>query len=141
MNLCRACGQDFTSVERFDRHRAGVAAIAPFSDDTLDERVARARRRWQAEAQDALDDHLGEERLAALREEAERRLAGSEKERQAINELLDVEVGDDLEFPEIVVPEAEIDVKPDTAPLFDSADHYTEATLRLRASRAYEGEP
>jgi hypothetical protein len=116
-------------------------AIEPFYDLTLDDRVESARVQWEAEAQETLEAHLGEDKLDRLRDQAEARLEELEELRDEINDLLNAAVGDDFEFPKVEVPEAEIDSKPDGEPLFDSGDDYADATLKLKASRAYEGEP
>lgn len=114
-------------------------AIKPFWDGTLEERTREVRRTWEAEAQKAFEDALGEDQLDQLRSEAEDRLGDLEELVAEVNEQLRVEVPAGLALPKPpAIPKAEIDGV-DGLPLLDSDWNYGEATLRLKAHRAYEG--
>jgi hypothetical protein len=113
-------------------------AIAPFFDDTLNERVRLAMNEWQEQAQQVLDEHAGEH-LEELREDAAERLAEKRDEIQQILDSVRVNA-DELEFelPEAEVPEANIenDMHPDSA-LCDSWWDFTEQCESLISSKNY----
>lgn len=114
------------------------AAIAPFFDETLDERVDEARRRWLAAAQQAFEQQLDDERLDEIRREAELRLAGIQEQIDEINDALRAEVGNDFELPPFRIPAAEIAVERDGLPLIDSGWTWDEQTRRLKAAKSYD---
>jgi hypothetical protein len=114
------------------------AAVAPFYDSTLRGRVHQAERAWEEDAEAALAEQLDEDKLAAIRADAEGKLAELQDEVEAINDALRVEVGDDYELPEAVIPEPVIEVEPNGLPLVDLDDDFAEHAIRLRRSKAYE---
>ena len=124
--------------ERIDWIQNAVRqAVRPFFDSELDQRVREVRREWEAEAQAALVDQLGEGEREQLREAAEERLAELQDQVAEINDSLRVDPTG-MEFPEPpAIPHAE-SAGADDEPLIASEWGYADATLRLRAQRAYE---
>src|ERR1035441_3018483 len=112
--------------------------VAPFYDYSLRKRVRAAHLEWLDVAQAALDAQIDQEQLARIRENAERKLAELKGEVKAINDALRMGVGD-VDLPEAVVPEPELNGQPDRLPLIDSDDSFAEQTRRLKQSKAYEG--
>jgi hypothetical protein len=115
-----------------------VEALAPFYDYTLAERVEQAQGDWLDLAEITLAAQLDTDKLAVIREDAEAKLADLEDEVESFNDALRVEVGDNYELPEAVIPEPDIDAEPDGLPLFDSRWSYAEQSLALKRSRSYE---
>jgi hypothetical protein len=116
-----------------------VDAVSPFFDATLDRRVRAARDAWLREAQAALDDQLGPERLESIRVEGGRRLAEIREQIEALAAQLDIGT-EGVDVPGFVIPEAEVDVYGKPLPLIDSEWGFVEGTQRLRAAKAYEEE-
>jgi hypothetical protein len=56
----------------------------------------------------------------------------------AVNDALRAEVGGEIQLPEAIVPEPELDEEPDGLPLIDSGWGWAEQTRRLKASKSYE---
>jgi hypothetical protein len=84
------------------------AALRPYYDDTLEDRVDEAREDWMQRAQAAIDAQVDPERLAGLREQATGRLAELEAAINDINEQLRL-AADGFRLPAIEVPQPEID--------------------------------
>jgi hypothetical protein len=112
-------------------------ALDPFFDSTLEERVAEAREAWFEEAQQMVDDQLDAGQLAEIREQASGKLSDLREEIEAVNEALRVSVPDEIEFPEIVIPEPELDGASNGLPLIDSTWAWVVQTAALKASKAY----
>jgi hypothetical protein len=112
-------------------------ALDPFFDSTLEERVAEAREAWFEEAQRMVDDQLDAGQLAEIREQASGKLSDLREEIEAVNEALRVSVPDVIEFPEIVIPEPELDGASNGLPLIDSTWAWGEQSAALKASKAY----
>jgi hypothetical protein len=117
------------------------AAVVPFFDTTLDERVRLAEVQWRERAQAVIDEHVGEEH-AQLRADAARRLAAKRDKitdiADEIHDILEsvrVDV-DDVDLPEPAVPEAAIDIEP-PLPLCDSQWSFSNQCALLIASKAY----
>jgi hypothetical protein len=110
-------------------------AVAPFFDDTLDQRVFEAQSDWLDEAQAVVDQATDQAHLDRLRSEAESKLAELAEQIEAINNALQLNVhGFDL--PAIEVPEAEPGgVQP--LPLLDSSWSFTEQCKALIDSKGY----
>jgi hypothetical protein len=121
--------------------RIAEDAISPFYDDTLRSRVRQAMDEWRAEAQQVLDEHIGEH-LEDLRADAAERLTEKREEIQQILDTVRVNA-DELEFelPPAEVPEAAIDesILPNTA-LCDSLWPFTYQCDRLIASKSYDAD-
>ncbi|TVR05826.1 MAG: hypothetical protein EA385_17275 [Salinarimonadaceae bacterium] len=86
-------------------------AIKPYIDDTLDRRVTEARRQWQAEAQQAMEEQIDGDTLAALKAEAEIKLGSLRQEIDAINEGLRLACDEHFDLPEIQIPDPELDAE------------------------------
>jgi hypothetical protein len=112
------------------------AALAPFYDWTLDARVKEAKSAWLGEAARVAVDQLGADRLAAIREQATAQLAAIREQVDAVREAMQIDVGD-LELPEPVVPEPDMDGRVYPLPLLDSGWSFAEGCRRLIASKAY----
>lgn len=113
-------------------------AITPFYDKSLERRVRQARATWITHAQAALDEELGDERLAVIREEAEQRLAVMAEQIEALQEELQIST-DGIALPNIPeIPGPLIDHDEQPEPLIDSDWDFVTATQRLKADRAYE---
>jgi hypothetical protein len=112
------------------------AALAPFYDWTLDARVKEAKSAWLGEAARVAVDQLGADRLAAIREQATAQLAAIREQVDALREAMQIDVGD-LELPEPVVPEPDMDGRVYPLPLLDSGWSFAEGCRRLIASKAY----
>jgi hypothetical protein len=117
------------------------AAIELYFDSSLSRRVAAAKSAWEEEAQEALEAQVDEDRLAAIRERAAVKLEEVREEIAALNEGLRMAVDDNIDLPEAVVPEPEIDGEKlgRLAPLVSSDWSWAEATRALKAQKAYEG--
>jgi hypothetical protein len=110
-------------------------AVAPFFDDTLDQRVFEAQGHWLDEAQAVVDEATDQAHLDRLRSEAESKLAELAEQIEAINNALQLDVhGFDL--PAIEVREAEI-VAEQPLPLLDSGWSFAEQCKQLIDSKAY----
>jgi hypothetical protein len=119
-----------------------VAAIEPYYDSALDDRVAVARREWQADAQRMLEQQIDDVTLAAVREHAARRLAELEAEIDSINEQLRMATGDHFDLPAIEIPAAEVDEDlARQASLVSSRWPWAEATRALISRKAYGESP
>jgi hypothetical protein len=119
--------------------RIVLKATAPFFDSGLDERVRRARREWEAEAQRKLEAEIGEEQLAQLRADAEQKLVDLEVQVEALNNALTVDEVEGLELPEtpdVVEGTAEVDGLP--SPLIDSGWGFIDQCQKLISHKAYE---
>lgn len=113
-------------------------ALDAFFDRTLDGRVFTAQSQWLDAAQVVLDEQLDGQRIDALRREAEAKLATLQREIDALNAALRVDV-DDFELPAPVVPEAQLD-EVYRLPLLDSRWSFEEQCRRLIDSKAYRAE-
>lgn len=113
-----------------------TAALDQFFDKSLQRRVKAARDEWTAAAQARLDSALGPELLARIRAQAEERI---DQIREAIEELnAAVEIPDELELPEAVVPGPDPVVGADLpVGLLDPRQEWPEQTTRLIAARSY----
>ena len=116
--------------------RIASEATLPFFDTSLAGRVADARRAWAEEAEIRLAEQTNGEEMARLQAEAEARLAELRAEVDALNDAMHLEVGD-IELPDVVIPEAEIDVGPNGVPLIDSDDGWADQTRGLIRSKRY----
>ena len=118
-------------------------AIAPFYDRTLDARVYRARREWEEQAQQAVDEQAAEH-VEQIHAEVVPLL---EEKRDEINAILaeiqqtldDVRVDARMfDLPPIpAVPEPQLD-SDQPEPLCDSRWEFAEQCRRLIASKNYD---
>jgi hypothetical protein len=98
-----------------DMQRRGIlrdiveAAFDSYADDTLNKRVAKAEDEWLEAAQEAIDEQIDADRLAAIREEAATKLEELREQIDRINEALQVST-EGFTLPPIHVPEPEIDI-------------------------------
>jgi hypothetical protein len=113
------------------------AALDPFYGWQLDSRVAQERRRWLGEAQAALERQLHPELLGEVRQRAEERLATIREQADALFREMRIDVGD-IELPDAVVPEPELNGRPSTVPLLDSDWPFASQCYRLRRSKSYK---
>lgn len=111
-------------------------AIEPFFDTSLQRRVRKAEKEWEDEAQARLEEQLDQEELDRIREEASAKLGQLEEEIEALNDALSIDIGD-INLPEIVIPQPELDGHPDGEPLVDSDWSWVEQTLSLKDSKSY----
>jgi hypothetical protein len=110
------------------------AAIAPYFDSTLADRVSTARDEWEDEAEEAVEAQTNAEELEAL----QARYDAARAEIEAINDRLR-EIAEAIELPEPPEP-PEPELTGERAPLIDSEWGFVEGTLRLKSDRAYEGD-
>jgi hypothetical protein len=115
-----------------------IAAIEPYFDASLRVRVAEAKHEWQVAAQQALDEQIDDDALAAVRERAAERLGELEAEVESINRQLRMTTDRVIELPAVVIPEPEVDDKrARQASLISSEWTWAEATRALVARKAY----
>lgn len=112
-------------------------ALAPFFDRSLDRRVREAREEWLQRAQESLDAQLGEERLAAIRAEAEDRIAEMQEQVDALRDALRID-STSFNLPAFEIPEHDVDMDGLPSPLIDSEWGFIEGSRRLKAAKAYE---
>jgi hypothetical protein len=111
-------------------------AIAPFYDQTLDQRVYRAKVAWLEEAQAAFEQHLGHEELDRIEEDVAPHLDRIRAEVEAINDAVSGITLAGVDLPDVEVPEAEADEDHGT-PLVDSEWDFAEQCQALIESKAY----
>jgi hypothetical protein len=111
-------------------------AIAPFYDDTLDDRVRQAMQEWRRLAQQAIDVQSDDD-IDQLRDDAADALAEKADEIEQILDTVRVDP-DSFDLPDIVIPEAIIDpaIEP-PVPLCDSRWSFRGQCVRLIASKGY----
>jgi hypothetical protein len=79
------------------------AAIAPFFDTTLDQRVFEAKGRWMTRAQEIIDAAASDASLEALREQVAAKLEEMQEQVDALTEQLRFDV-DDFDLPVFEIP-------------------------------------
>jgi len=120
------------------------AAIEPYFDSSLSDRVATAKSDWKEEAQEALDEQIDSNALDVIRERAAEKLEEIRNEVERINDQLRMAVDGIVELPEAIVPEPEVadEKRGRQAPLISSSWSWAEATRALKARKSYgEGAP
>ena len=117
------------------------AAIQPYFDSSLSDRVATAKSDWEAEAQEALDEQIDSDALDVIRERAAEKLEEIRTEVERINDQLRMAVDGIVELPEAIVPEPEVDDEKlcRQAPLISSSWSWVGATRALIVRKAYGG--
>jgi hypothetical protein len=114
-------------------------AFDPYLDRTLKDRVAEAEREWRKDAQDAMDEQVDADHLAAIRTEATAKL---EELREAVDSLksqLQLST-EDFTMPPIEVPEPEVDLDlldPERQALVSFDDDWVAASRALIAHKSY----
>lgn len=98
--------------------------------------MREARNDWIAEAQARLDEQLDQEELDRIQTEASERLEQLRDEIDALNDALHVDIGD-VDLPEAVIPEPEVDGASNGTPLISSAWGWIEQTVALKESKGY----
>lgn len=107
-----------------------------FYDHTLERRVRQARTEWTTEAQARVDASLDPGEVQRIRSDAALKLAQLEREIEALNEALRIDVSD-IALPEISIPIPEIE-ETEVSPLVDSSWTWTAQTASLKASKDYQ---
>ena len=115
-----------------------VEAIQSFYDETLDKRVAEAKKEWLADAQELIDEHVDRDALKEANDRLDALNEHVESEIEEINakaeEILDEE---EIELPEIEVPKAEDNSEEAPEPLIDSEWNFESQCKRLIQSKRY----
>lgn len=111
-------------------------AIAPFHDDTLDQRVSRVKAEWHRDAQAVVNAGLDHDVLERLRGELDSRLGELRAEIDAVNDALRINARDFDLPPTPAVPEPQVSGEYGV-PLLDSRWSFHEQCQRLLASKAY----
>jgi hypothetical protein len=124
------------------------AAIAPYYDTTLADRIQQAKMEWQREAEAAIDEHVGADELADLQQEADdadedarEKIEAIQNEVRATAEALNDRFGDMLdgvELPEAPdLPEAELPERPPGSVLVSSDWTWADQTRALKERKSY----
>lgn len=109
-----------------------------FYDRGLDSRVRVAARAWTSEAQQAVDEASDTPQMAAVRQQAQEKLAELDEQIQAINDALRVSA-DGFDLPAIPdLPEPELDWNDEPDGIASSDDDFVDQTQGLIADRNYE---
>ena len=117
------------------------AAIEPYFDSSLSNRVGAARRNWEEEAQEALEEQIDGDALDAIHDRAAGKLEEFRAEVESINSQLRMAVDEIVELPEAIVPAPAVDEKLSRqAPLISSSWSWVKATRVLKARKAYGDE-
>jgi len=136
----RRMGRDQTEIDAFvTLHESAFRdlireAVAPFYDDGLSDRIAKAERKWLEEATEALSDSFDESALDELTGEAEELIADTEAKLDEIRESAEALLADisEIELPPVPeIPESEADGVADDLPLIDSDWSWTDQTKAL----------
>lgn len=116
--------------------RIAAAGMRPFFDASLARRVFNARREWERVAQAALQEQLGDELLAQIRDDVEAKIADLKGLAAEVNKQLWVSTArvDLPPMPEIPDPVLGNGVP---SPLVTSDLDYVDLTLALKARGAY----
>lgn len=114
----------------------GHDAVAPFYDDTLRGRVARAETAWLEEALQIINRDLDPQRLGRIRAQAETRLADMRRQIGELNDALRMDV-DEFDLPPIVIPEADCEGEATLPALIDSRWPFAAQCKALIDSKAY----
>lgn len=112
------------------------AAIAPFFDSTLDQRVFQAKGDWLDRALAVINDNLDGEHLGRIRAEAAEKLEAMQEQIDALNGQLQIDV-DDFDLPAIEIPEARSTLGLTPKPLLDSGWSFVDQCRALIDSKAY----
>jgi hypothetical protein len=116
------------------------AAIAPFFDSTLDQRVFQAKGDWLDRALAVINDNLDGEHLGRIRAEAAEKLEAMQEQIDALNGQLQIDV-DDFDLPAIEIPEARstlgLTLGLTPKPLLDSGWSFVDQCRALIDSKAY----
>ena len=125
-------------------------AIDPWFDPDLDQRVADAEEAWRSDAQDALEDAIGADKIDKLRERVDKFLADTQRRWESLNEasqkLIDKVT---LDLPDFDVPCPDLDeamIAIQEEPLYHSdwsyvagkLDGFYEGSRKLKRSKSYE---
>jgi len=119
--------------------RIAREATNDYFDPSLERRVREARSQWLAEAQVALEEQLGADRLAEIHRVAGERLAELTETVNALRDQFRFDV-DDFTLPAMVVPDYELDWGGIPDPLIDSRWGFAEGSRALKAAKSYEGD-
>jgi hypothetical protein len=106
------------------------AAFNQYLDHSLDARIRQAEDEWSEAAQQAIDDQANHDRIAEIRDEAERTLDELREAVDRINEDLRHAV-EDVTLPPVEVPEPEIDLDSERQALVLLDDDWVTATRKI----------
>ena len=121
-----------------DLERIVIEAIDPYYDASLTRRVSEAKSAWEDEAQQAIEHHLDDKALDAIRERAAEKLVELKAEVESINNQLRMATEGLIELPEAIIPAADVDEKAGRqAPLISSNWTWADATTALKERKAY----
>jgi hypothetical protein len=121
-----------------DLERIVLEAIDPYYDASLTCRVSEAKSAWEDEAQQAIEHHLDDKALDAIRERAAEKLVELKAEVESINNQLRMATEGLIELPEAIIPAADVDEKSwRQAPLISSNWTWADATTALKERKAY----
>src|SRR5271166_1687008 len=142
--------EDAREESQCSREALTVLQVEPYRLDTpanhrygawVSNRVGAARRDWEEEAQEALEEQIDAAALDAIRERAAGKLEELRAEVDSINDQLRMAVGEIVELPEAIVPAPAVDEKLSRqAPLISSSWSWVRATRALKARKAYGDE-
>ena len=115
------------------------AAIEPYFDPSLRDRVRAAENEWEEQAKEELEEQLGSDALDAIRERAAEKLDEIRAESlQSTTSSTCISEGI-VQLPEAVVePEIDDEKLGRQAPLISSEWPWAEGTRALKARKAYE---
>ena len=114
------------------------AALDPFYDATLVQRVRAAEGDWEEEAQKLIDAQVDMTALRGLRKAAQAKIVRFAKAIDALNvRVQEATEAADIELPPLVVPDAVVDLEAHGKPLVSSAWPWVEQTEALRNHKSY----
>src|SRR5262249_53385987 len=111
-------------------------AFDRYLDHTLEARVYRSNDEWLDAAQQAVNEQIDHDRLAAIRAEAAERLEELREEIDRINEELEQATAD-LTLPPVEVPEPDVELDPERHALVLFDDDWVTATRKLIERKSY----
>jgi hypothetical protein len=112
-------------------------AFTPYTDPTLNRRVAEAKAEWNTSAREAIAEQIDAERLDQIREEASAKLEELRESIERINEQLNLAAGDHFELPDIDVPGPEVELDDDRQALVSFDHDWVSASRALIKHKSY----
>ena len=155
----RIMGHEQTEVDALQALRPDIlrqivtAALEPFYDHTLDERLEAAEEEWRRICRRTLRQHPAyvtwRARIAQAMQEVEaamepiRAAMGPVEAAAEIAKVLQAQANDELrgiEFPPFELPMPMLNMEDSPEPLFSTSDDYVTATAKLKAYKSMDGE-